>query len=185
MTGLFVNSWWPRVNGWDTGIGWMVSSMRFAPVLSTDCDGAARRFGAKRSVDFVGAEARTRRCRAAVRVNPRIDTTHKGVGLLPGHRGGPTCSHEWGPVHGPRTGDSLRSATPVICSSNRPPYLSASTSRPLARHRSWRFTTVMPQAHRSLTALPAVAATAAAVALVSGCSSSGPTPQGHPSINFG
>jgi hypothetical protein len=43
----------------------------------------------------------------------------------------------------------------------------------------------MPQPHRSLTALPAVAATAAAVALVSGCSGSGPTPQGQPSITFG
>jgi hypothetical protein len=43
----------------------------------------------------------------------------------------------------------------------------------------------MPQPHRSLTALPAVAATAAAVALVSGCSSSAPTSEQHPSINFG
>ena len=42
----------------------------------------------------------------------------------------------------------------------------------------------MPQPHRSLTALPAVAATAAAVALASGCSSSAPT-SGHPSITFG
>jgi|GEM_PF-617916 len=42
----------------------------------------------------------------------------------------------------------------------------------------------MPQPHRSLTALPAVAATAAAVALVSGCSSPGPTPE-QPSITFG
>jgi hypothetical protein len=41
----------------------------------------------------------------------------------------------------------------------------------------------MPQPHRSLTALPAVAATA--VALVSGCSGSGPTPHGQPSITFG
>jgi hypothetical protein len=43
----------------------------------------------------------------------------------------------------------------------------------------------MPQPHRSLTALPAVAATAAAVALVSSCSSSGPTPAQQPSITFG
>jgi hypothetical protein len=43
----------------------------------------------------------------------------------------------------------------------------------------------MPQPHRSLTALPAVAATAAAVALVSGCSSSGSTPEQQPSITFG
>jgi hypothetical protein len=43
----------------------------------------------------------------------------------------------------------------------------------------------MPQAHRSRTALPAVAATAAAVALVSGCSSSAPTAEQHPSITFG
>ena len=43
----------------------------------------------------------------------------------------------------------------------------------------------MPQLHRSLTALPAVAATAAAVALVSGCSTSGPTPAQQPSITFG
>jgi hypothetical protein len=43
----------------------------------------------------------------------------------------------------------------------------------------------MPQPHRSLTALPAVAATAAAVALASGCSSSGPALEQHPSINFG
>ena len=43
----------------------------------------------------------------------------------------------------------------------------------------------MPQPHRSLTALPAVAATAAAVALVSGCSSSGPTPAQQQSITFG
>jgi hypothetical protein len=43
----------------------------------------------------------------------------------------------------------------------------------------------MPQPHRSLTALPAVAATAAAIALVSGCSSSAPTSEQHPSINFG
>jgi hypothetical protein len=43
----------------------------------------------------------------------------------------------------------------------------------------------MPQPHRSLTALPAVAATAAAVALASGCSSSGPTLEQNPSINFG
>jgi hypothetical protein len=43
----------------------------------------------------------------------------------------------------------------------------------------------MPQPHRSLTALPAVAATAAAVALVSGCSSSAPTSEQHPSITFG
>jgi hypothetical protein len=43
----------------------------------------------------------------------------------------------------------------------------------------------MPQPHRSLTALPAVAATAAAVALVSGCSSSGPTSDQQPSITFG
>jgi hypothetical protein len=43
----------------------------------------------------------------------------------------------------------------------------------------------MPQPHRSLTALPAVAATAAAVALVSGCSSSAPTSEQHPSISFG
>ena len=42
----------------------------------------------------------------------------------------------------------------------------------------------MPQPHRSLAALPAVAATAAAVALVSGCSSPGPTPE-QPSITFG
>jgi hypothetical protein len=43
----------------------------------------------------------------------------------------------------------------------------------------------MPQAHRSRTALPAVAATAAAVALVSGCSSAAPTSEQHPSITFG
>ncbi|SPM28143.1 hypothetical protein [Mycobacterium terramassiliense] len=43
----------------------------------------------------------------------------------------------------------------------------------------------MPQPHRSLTALPAVAATAAAVALASGCSSSAPALEQHPSINFG
>lgn len=43
----------------------------------------------------------------------------------------------------------------------------------------------MAESHRSLTALPAVAATAAAVALVSGCSSSGPTPEQQPSITFG
>jgi hypothetical protein len=43
----------------------------------------------------------------------------------------------------------------------------------------------MPKRHRPLTALPAVAATAAAVALVSGCSNSAPTSEQHPSINFG
>lgn len=43
----------------------------------------------------------------------------------------------------------------------------------------------MPQPHRSLSALPAVAATAAAVALASGCSSSGPALEQHPSVNFG
>jgi hypothetical protein len=43
----------------------------------------------------------------------------------------------------------------------------------------------MPQPRRSLTALPAVAATAAAVALVSSCSTSGPTPARQPSITFG
>ena len=43
----------------------------------------------------------------------------------------------------------------------------------------------MPQPHRSLTALPAVAATAAAVALVSGCSSTGPTAEQQPSITSG
>ena len=43
----------------------------------------------------------------------------------------------------------------------------------------------MPYPHRSLTALPAVAATAAAVALASGCSTSGPTPAQQPSITFG
>ena len=43
----------------------------------------------------------------------------------------------------------------------------------------------MPQAHRARTALPAVAATAAAVALVSGCSNSAPASEQHPSINFG
>ena len=41
----------------------------------------------------------------------------------------------------------------------------------------------MPQPHRSLTALPAVAA--AAAALVSGCASPGPTPQVQPSISVG
>jgi hypothetical protein len=40
----------------------------------------------------------------------------------------------------------------------------------------------MPQPHRSL---PAVAATAAALALASGCSSSSPTAEQQPSINFG
>ena len=39
--------------------------------------------------------------------------------------------------------------------------------------------------HRSLAALPAVAASAAALLLVSGCSGSGPAPDAHPSINFG
>jgi hypothetical protein len=43
----------------------------------------------------------------------------------------------------------------------------------------------MPPPHRSLTALPAAAATAAAVALASGCSSSGPTPEQQPSVTFG
>jgi hypothetical protein len=43
----------------------------------------------------------------------------------------------------------------------------------------------MPQAHRARTALPAVAATAAAVALVSGCSNSAPTSEQRPSITFG
>ena len=43
----------------------------------------------------------------------------------------------------------------------------------------------MPQSHRSFTALPAVAATAAAVALVSGCSNAAPTAEQHPSITFG
>ena len=44
----------------------------------------------------------------------------------------------------------------------------------------------MPQRHRySRAALPAVAATAAAVALVAGCSRSSPTAEQHPSINFG
>jgi len=42
----------------------------------------------------------------------------------------------------------------------------------------------MPQPHRSLTALPGVAATAAAVALVSSCSTSAPTPAQQPSITF-
>jgi hypothetical protein len=41
----------------------------------------------------------------------------------------------------------------------------------------------MPQPHRPLAALPGVAATAAAVALASGCS--GPTPEQHPAITFG
>ena len=39
--------------------------------------------------------------------------------------------------------------------------------------------------HRSLAALPAVAASAAALPLVSGCSGSGPAPDAEPSINFG
>ena len=39
--------------------------------------------------------------------------------------------------------------------------------------------------HRSLAALPAVAASTAALLLVSGCSGSGPAPDAHPSINFG
>jgi plastocyanin len=39
--------------------------------------------------------------------------------------------------------------------------------------------------HRSLAALPAVALSAAALLLVSGCSGSGPATGAHPSINFG
>jgi hypothetical protein len=31
---------------------------------------------------------------------PRIDTTRKGVGLLPGNQRGPTAGHQWGLLHG-------------------------------------------------------------------------------------
>jgi hypothetical protein len=43
----------------------------------------------------------------------------------------------------------------------------------------------MPQSHRPFTALPAVAAAAAAVALTAGCSTSDPAPEQHPSVTFG
>ena len=43
----------------------------------------------------------------------------------------------------------------------------------------------MSRPHRRLTAPAAVAVTATAVLLVSGCSSSGPAADSHPSINFG
>jgi plastocyanin len=43
----------------------------------------------------------------------------------------------------------------------------------------------MSRPHRPLTAPAAVAATATALLLLSGCSSSGPAADSHPSINFG